>query len=182
MATAPEVTANDLLALPEGGPRYELLDGEVYQVNPPTRRHQEIVGDVFHWLYGAKNAGLGHPYVAPTGLVLPDGAMTEPDVMFIRAGREEVLAEDAIRGVPDLIVEVLSPTTRDRDRKIKYRIYERNDVPHFWWIDPDEETIYRHALGADGRYAPLDVLRRGDTLNAPFLPAEHAISVEHLFT
>lgn len=182
MTTGPELTADDLLALPEGGPRYELLDGEVYQVGPPTRRHQEIVGNVLYWLHGVKSAGLGHPYAALTALVLPDGAMALPDAMFVRTGREEILADDAIRGVPDLIVEVLSPTTRDRDRKIKYRIYARNGVPHYWWIDPDEETIFRHALGTDGRYAPVDVLRRGDTLNAPFLPAEHAIPVERVFS
>lgn len=180
MAAVPRITAEDLMALPEGTERYELLDGEVYQVNPPTTAHQRVSRRFMYWLGTAEAAGCGEPYDAPTGLLLPDGSKAEPDVQFVRRGREHIIAADAIRGVPDLVFEVLSPSTRGKDTGAKYRVYERNGVPHYWWADPDAAMVTRHALGPDGRYRLVDTLGRGDMLDFPLCPGV-TIPVADLF-
>lgn len=167
MATAPRLTADDLLAMPDDGNRYELLDGEVYQVNPPTLKHQRISIVAGAWLVRAQKAGHGFAFAAPVGVVFPDGSKAEPDLVFVLREHRSILADDAIRGVPDFIVEIISPSSRQRDLRLKYRIYERNGVPHYWLCDPDAETITAYALGEDGRYRQTAVWGRDDTLVGP---------------
>jgi Uma2 family endonuclease len=170
MATAPRLTADELLAMPDDGNRYELLDGEVYQVNPPTLKHQRISIVAGAWLVQAQKAGYGFSFAAPVGVVFPDGSKAEPDLIFVLHEHRQILAGDVIRGVPDFIVEIISPSSRRRDTALKYRIYERNGVPHYWVCDPDAETIVAHALGADGRYRQTAAWGRDDTLVCPLFP------------
>lgn len=170
MATAPRLTADDLLAMPDDGNRYELLDGEVYQLNPPVLKHQYISAGLMGWLLRARGAGYGVVFHAPVGVVFPDGSKAEPDLVFVLSAHRSILADDAVRGVPDFIVEIISPSTRQRDVTVKYRIYERNGVPHYWVCDPDAETIVAYALGADGRYRQAASWGRDDTLVCPLFP------------
>ncbi|HEX5502940.1 MAG TPA: Uma2 family endonuclease [Thermomicrobiales bacterium] len=171
MATAPPLTADDLLAMPDDGNRYELLDGEVYQLSLPSLRHQGVsVVLAGGWLMRAQEAGHGFAFAAPVGVVFPDGSKAEPDLVFVLREHRGILADDAIRGVPDFIVEIISPSSRRHDTALKYRIYERNGVPHYWLCDPDAETITAHTLGADGRYRQTAVWGRDDTLVCPLFP------------
>lgn len=170
MATAPRLTADDLLAMPDDGNRYELLDGEVYQLNPPTLKHQHISVVLTGWLLRAQDAGHGFAFHAPVGVVFSDDDKSEPDLVFVLSEHRDILAGDVIRGVPDFIVEIISPSSRRRDTALKYRIYERNGVQHYWLCDPDAETIVAYALGEDGRYRQTAVWGRDDTLVCPLFP------------
>jgi Uma2 family endonuclease len=157
--------------MPDDGNRYELLDGEVYQLGLPPLKHQGIsVRLAGGWLMCAQKAGYGFAFTAPVGVVLPDGSKAEPDLIFVLHEHRQILAGDVIRGVPDFIVEIISPSSRRRDTALKYRIYERNGVPHYWVCDPDAETIVAHALGADGRYRQTAAWGRDDTLVCPLFP------------
>lgn len=180
MATTHRLTVADLTALPSDGERYELLDGVVYQVNPPSTKHLRIVLALASWLYRAQRAGYGRGFVAPIGVILSDQSKVEPDALFIRTGREAIITEPAIVGSPDLIIEVISPTSRARDTAIKYQLYARAGVPHYWLIDPDTETVTGYELAGTGEYRVSAEWGSGDRLSSPLFPAI-TLEVEELF-
>lgn len=171
MATTHRLTVAELAALPDDGERYELLDGVIYQVNPPSTKHQQVILALANWLYRAQHAGYGRGFVAPVGLIFNDRTRVEPDALFIRAGREEIITEQAIVGVSDLIVEVISPSSRTHATTIKYQPYARARVPHYWLIDPDAETVTVHDLASTGGYVVSTEWRGDDRLNSPLFPA-----------
>ena len=107
-----------------GGTRYEVIDGELF-VNPaPGRGHQEVVGHLFWLMYGFAR----EHYL-------------EPDILFVRSGRSEMVTDRGVEGPPDLVVEVLSPSTASRDRGIKLERYKLYGVAEYWVVDPDERTV-----------------------------------------
>ena len=140
--------------------RYELIDGRAYAMSPaPTRRHQEIVGELFRQI---ANALQGHPcraYVAPFDVRLPRGSEADDDVdtvvqpdiaVFCDRSR---LDERGARGAPDWIIEVLSPGTAGHDQLLKRDLYERHGVAEYWLVHPGDRlvTVYRLLDGAYGK-------------------------------
>ena len=88
---------------------------------------------------------------------------------FIRQERLHIIGETEIRGAPDLVVEVLSPSTRRRDLRVKLQTYARFQVPFYWAADPDAQTVQVYELAAQG-YVAHPPLRAGDTLGCPLFP------------
>jgi Uma2 family endonuclease len=113
----PRLTYADLQELPEDGKRYELLEGELVVSPAPTLKHQKVTGRTYAFLLRAEDGGYGEAYVAPVYAVFDDEEVTEPDVIFIRRERLGIVTASEVRGAPDLVVEVLSPSTRRRDLK-----------------------------------------------------------------
>ncbi len=125
----PRLTYVDLVDLPDDGKRYELLEGELIVSPAPTPKHQQAAGRTFRFLGQAEDAGYGRAYVAPLYVVFDDDDVTEPDVLFIRQERLGIVTESEVRGAPDLVVEVLSPSTRKRDLPVKAQTYAKYRVP-----------------------------------------------------
>lgn len=171
MAILPRLTYADLATLPDDGKRYELLEGVLYMSPAPSVRHQAIVMHLGAWLYHAQEEGCGRAFVAPTDVVLAEDTVVQPDLFFVRRERLAILTDAALQGAPDLLIEVLSPATRERDLGAKRQLYARFRVPHFWLVDPVTETVQRYTLTPEGVYTPEPVLRRGDTLAYPLCPA-----------
>ena len=170
MATVkPLLTYDDLAELPDDGKRYELLEGELIVSPAPTPKHQRAVGHTLRFLGRAEDAGHGQVYVAPLYVVFDQDHVTEPDVLFIRTERLHIVGEADIRGAPDVVVEVLSPSTRRRDLRAKLQIYARFRVPYYWIVDPDVETAQVYELGDDG-YSDSVTLRAGQHLDCPLFP------------
>ena len=96
-----------------------------------------------------------------------------PDVVFVCRGRAAIIMEDAVRGAPDLVAEVLSPGTRARDLGPKRRLYQRMGVSVYWVADPAARTVAVHARGEGAAYAE-HVLQAGDTLSCPLFPGMEA--------
>jgi len=97
---------------------------------------------------------LGEVLIAPVAVRLDASSVAEPDLLFIAAGRSEIVGELSIDGPPDLIVEIASPSTAKRDRTVKAQLYARLGVPHYWIIDPDARTLDAFELdGTDYRMA-----------------------------
>lgn len=136
-------TIEDWLNLPEGPPFYELEDGRLVEMPSPRVHHQRIVGRLCgildRWV---EEHGLGTVIMA-VDVALPTGRGYIPDLTFIRRGREsELLAPDGkVYGTPNLVVEVVSPTTRTRDRVQKMKGYFEARVEWVWLIDSDDLTI-----------------------------------------
>lgn len=165
--TAPRLTLEEALDLPDDGRFYELLDGELFAVTSPDLDHSDIVGELFDWLRRAYRAGYGRAYTAPTQVLLdPRRARRnapEPDVFFVRKEHAARLAGRVMEGVPDLLIEVLSPITRDRDLPggKKWEIYERFAVPSCWVVDPQTRLVAQYAWHAEGYDDPARVLPGG---------------------
>ena len=138
----PRVTYADLERAPEDGRRYELYDGEVFVVPAPVPRHQivqDLIVDLLR-LHAARHGGLAID--SPIDIVFSQYDVLQPDVVFFSAARRHLVDLDsAIRHAPDLCVEVLSPSTEDRDRGRKMQIFARYGVPEYWIVDSRRESI-----------------------------------------
>jgi len=124
------------------GTRFEVIDGELYVTPGPSLGHQRIYTDLLTLLNGfAKSNGLGEVFGSPFDVLFGEGDYVEPDIMFVRRGREHILGQRGIEGPPDLVVEVLSPSTAARDLGIKLDRYRHFGVAEYWVVDPEERTI-----------------------------------------
>jgi Uma2 family endonuclease len=179
VATKTRFTFADLLAQPPGEEKvYEVLGGELVVWTAPNEKHGTAVLNGLRCLLAAEDAGYGRVHTAPRAVAfdyqdrgVEAEDVTHPDMLFVRREREEILGEQCIEAAPDLVVEVLSPTTRRDDLPggRKWAIYERYGVPFYWIIDPDARTVAAYAWSG-GRYGEPRVLRPGDTLDCPLFP------------
>ena len=137
----PRYGYEDLLAMPDDGNRHELVEGDLLVSPVPNRRHQRIVWNLVRLFGRLEERGLGQGYVAPFDVVLDWHTVFEPDVLFIRTERLDIVTERNVSGAPDLVVEVLSESTRDADLGPKLRAYGRHGVGEYWVTDPDANTV-----------------------------------------
>lgn len=136
------VTYDDYLALPADGKRYEIIDGELSMTPAPSTRHQEIVTRLLV-LIGSHVAKhhLGVLLSAPTDVVLSMIDTVQPDILFVSQSRIRIVATNNVVAIPDLIVEVVSPSSTQRDRGEKWKLYQKYELPEYWIVDPDSQTI-----------------------------------------
>lgn len=150
-------TYEDYLRLPDDGQRYEVLQGVLCLTPAPTYDHQFSVWRLSYELSRLILDGdLGVLLMSPFDIRLPRELAdpVEPDLVFFRKGNEPKAGDKSFEGVPDLVVEVLSPGTRQRDERIKKSIYQEAGIPEYWLVDPKSRTIVIHRLHEDGkRYA-----------------------------
>ncbi|HUG42353.1 MAG TPA: Uma2 family endonuclease [Longimicrobiales bacterium] len=147
----------------EGSTRYEVIAGELVVTPAPSLRHQRIVMDLGALLNGfVREHGLGQVYPGPVDVLFAEGDFLEPDIVFVRKDHRGWLTDRGIEGRPDLVVEVLSPSTAARDRGAKLERYRFFAVPEYWVVDPDTRSIevWRLAEGA----AEPEVFGLADTL------------------
>ncbi|HEX5421123.1 MAG TPA: Uma2 family endonuclease [Gammaproteobacteria bacterium] len=125
--------------------RYELLDGELYIVPSPATIHQIVSKDLQFLLeWHVRRTGCGQVLNAPLDVVLGEGAtrsVVQPDIIFISNERLDIIEEPEIAGAPDLVVEILSPTSAQRDRQNKKALYARSGVREYWVVDPSAKSI-----------------------------------------
>jgi Uma2 family endonuclease len=147
--------------------RYELIDGIAYAMGPaPTRRHQEVAGEVFRQIADALEGAPCRPYIAPFDVRLPRtneaddkiDTVVQPDISVICDKTK--LDERGCRGAPDWIVEVLSPGTAGHDQVVKRALYERVGVREYWLVHPADKvvTIYLLANGVYGKPAVQELV------------------------
>ncbi|MEE4296483.1 MAG: Uma2 family endonuclease [Wenzhouxiangella sp.] len=143
--------------------RYELIDGTAWLMSPgPGRLHQEIVGEIYFQARQSLAGQLCKAYIAPFDVRLPKGneaddlidTVVQPDVLVI-CDRDK-LDDAGLRGAPDWVVEVLSPSTAAHDQTRKLAVYERSGVSEVWLVHPTDRTLSRYRL-LDGRYERPDI-------------------------
>ena len=117
-------------------------------------------------------------FFAPLDVILSNFDVVQPDLIFVSNARAHII-QDYIRGAPDLLVEILSPSTERRDRVVKRNLYARHGVGEYWLVDPYAKTITVLILGADG-YDTRAVYGEGDTLASPTLPG-FALDISLIF-
>ena len=148
------LTIEDLEHFPDDGQRREIILGELFVTAAPTPAHQIIVGRLFTTITGhiAQN-DLGTAVISPVDVRLELNDVVEPDIVFVARGRDSLLDGKFIDGVPDHVVEVLSPSTQRTDLILKRALYARAGVPEYWIADPSRKTLVILRLGTDGVYA-----------------------------
>jgi Uma2 family endonuclease len=142
-----EWTYDEFSRLPDDGNRYEVIAGELYVTPAPGKEHQ-IVSARFNWKlrgFATVQHQLGEVLYAPIDVLLGDGEYLQPDLVFLRRDHEHYWTRRGIEGPPDLVIEVLSPSTASRDRVLKRDRYARFGVPEYWIIDAKARhvEIYR---------------------------------------
>jgi Uma2 family endonuclease len=142
-------TIKEYRELPQGSP-YQLIEGDLVMTPAPTPRHQRISSRLYKRIeaFVDKNSA-GSLYYSPIDIYLEEANAYQPDLVFISKERQEIIKEDAIYGAPDLVVEILSPSTAYYDLRKKFRVYERCGVKEYWIVDPEMLSIeiYRNEKG-----------------------------------
>lgn len=161
-------TLADYMALPEGM-RVELIDGELLKMENPTVRHQRIVGRLGFAL--VRLLGMDRVLMGPVGVHIDDYNGFAPDLVVVSA---DALPDDADRhvGTPQVVVEVLSPSTKARDRRIKAKHYFRRGVAEVWLVDGDARSVEVRTASASATMK--------ETLESMVLP-EVAIPLGEIF-
>lgn len=172
-------TLADLLDMPAGGnDLYEILGGELVVFSSPDEAHASTVTALFRLLIQAQDAGFGRARTAPRSVAfdfqergLQARDVTMPDLFLVVPERRSILGRRVVEAAPDLVVEVLSPSTREDDLPggRKWAIYERYGVRYYWIADHETRTISLYEW-RDGRFGEPIVLRPGDVLSCPLFP------------
>lgn len=175
MTTTPGVklTYEDFLLFPDDGKRHELIEGEHYVTPCPTMRHQQILGNLY-WLIRShlEHHRIGEAFLSPFDVVFSNFDVVEPDLLYMsHENAARILTADNVRGVPEIVVEIASKSTRKRDETIKKRLYERSGVSEYWVVDPAIDVVRVYRREASGFSRPNELSREaGDVLSTPLLP------------
>ena len=148
-----KLTYDEYRHFPEDGNRHEVLDGDHYMSPAPETGHQTISRRIQFQLYEQiEKIGTGFVFNAPTDIELSPYDIVQPDLLVVRRSRRSIITRSRIMGSPDLIVEILSDSTSDRDRTLKLQRYAAAGVPEYWIVDGKSRTITRFRLLEPGRY------------------------------
>ncbi len=159
----------DLAALPDDGSRYEIIDGELYEMPAPTWAHSQVIMALIRLLLPLLDRMGGTLATAPLDVFFAGADPVQPDLVVLLPGGRARPVRHGVAGPPDLLIEVLSPSNRAHDQVRKRALYARGGVREYWIIDPDAATI--EIIGADGE-AVQHVAATADgvlTLHSPLL-------------
>ncbi len=142
-----KLTYREYVCFPEDGRRHEVISGE-HVVNPaPDTYHQTLSRRIQFQLYSQiEQKGLGQVFDAPTDLQLSDHDIVQPDLIVVLRHVPNIITPKKIKGVPDLLVEILSESSANNDRVLKKELYRRSAVPEYWIVDPDDHSIMQFVL------------------------------------
>jgi Uma2 family endonuclease len=161
------VTADFYRQMPQGPPYYQLIEGNLIMSPSANFYHQKIAGRLYHYLETyLEDHPVGEAVIAPSDVFLDDINVFQPDLYYVRNENRHVLTEEGAKGAPDLVVEIVSPSTSSRDRNEKRLVYARASVGEMWIIDPVARQIEVYLL-AKGLNASPATIREPD----PFSPA-----------
>jgi len=157
----PKLTYEEFRQLPDDGKHYELVHGEVHLSPSRSTKHQLILGNTSVSLGTyVRSARLGVLFCAPLDVCLNPDTALQPDLIFISAERVGIVQENFVAGAPELVVEVVSPSTTVHDRVTKLPIYAEAGVPEFWLIDSQARTV--EVLKLQGKKYFVDATLAGD--------------------
>ncbi len=164
------MTYHEYALLPQDRNRYEVLDGELYMTPSPAYIHQWIVISVGSILLEhVSTRKLGVVLTAPMDVLLSEANIVQPDILYVQAGHAPARDARNITVAPDLIIEVLSPSSIEQDRETKKAVYARHGVSHYWIIDPESRTLEMYALSG-AQYQLASEFRGDAAATSPLFP------------
>ena len=144
-------TYEDLLRLPDDGKRYEIIDGELYEMTAPGSDHAGVVMNIIAVMHPIVTSLGARIFTAPLDVFFPGANPVQPDVLVLLPERLDLISKRGIEGAPDLVVEVLSPSDPGRDRVRKRALYARAGVREYWIVSPEAAIVEVLALH-EGEY------------------------------
>lgn len=161
--------------------RYELIEGDLLLTPSPNARHQAIQFRLVLKLgLFVEQGNLGAVLSAPTDVILSEENVVQPDILFVAAARVAIIdPKGGVNGAPDLVFEILSPTTASRDRVFKRKLYSRYGVREYWIVDPDGRSVEILARAPSG-LETVRVFPTGSVISSPLLPGL-SIPVDDVF-
>ncbi|TCP26608.1 Uma2 family endonuclease [Scopulibacillus darangshiensis] len=160
------LTYDDYLGMPDDGRRYELINGELNVMEPaPLVEHQRILRFLTK-TFEKHCSKAGDFLFAPVDVIFSNEYVLQPDFVFISRERQPIIKDKAIEGAPDLIVEILSPSTAKKDKIDKKTVYQRYGVKEYWIIDPIYRLLEQFILES-GQLRLLKVLNTDDIITSP---------------
>ena len=154
MATArigAKLTSEDYYAMSDDGHRYELIEGDLIVPPAPDLAHQGVSGELHMLLRSAAHRVGAKVFAAPTDVYLSSETVVQPDLLVVLREHVARMTHRGIEGAPDLVVEILSPGSSERDRQTKSRLYAQAGVPEYWIVSPEARLIEVLVL-RDGGY------------------------------
>jgi Uma2 family endonuclease len=162
--------ADDLRSFPDDRNRYEIIGGQLIVSPSPSTRHQQILLELASslkvYLLAERR---GQVFVAPLDVRLSFYDVVQPDLLVVLNDRREIIQERGIVGAPNLVVEILSPSSEITDRVDKAALYASSGVQEYWIVDPIAEVVTVYGLDGD-RFAPSAKLKRSADLYSVVLP------------
>ncbi len=156
----------DYKLLPEGAP-YQLIEGELIMTPAPNPRHQIISGNIFEKIRHLTK-GLGITFYSPIDVYFGEENAYQPDIVFIKKERQEIIKDDGIYGSPDLVIEILSLSTAYYDIKKKFKVYEKFGVQEYWIVDPETNSVEIYS-NEKGHFSLIGKAEREGDIESPLL-------------
>ena len=167
-------TADDYRTLPETGPRYQLVDGDLILTPAPHTRHQRICRNLEVLLVAhTARPGGGEVLHAPFDVYLDQHNVLQPDILLVLDAHAERIGPDGLYGPPDLAIEIASPATAALDRGTKRKVYARHGTQELWLVDHEPDKILAYRLQADPEH-PHATWTLGESATTPLLPGLEA--------
>ena len=176
------LTYEDYLQFPDDGKRHEIVEGDHYMTPAPRTKHQKISVNLATAMASfAKQHKLGLVFTAPCDVILSDENVVQPDLLFVSTARAAIVTEDNIQGAPDIMVEILSESSRKKDEVTKRKLYERFGVQEYWIVDPELEIVKIFKLTQHGYGRASELSKEtNDVLNTELLSG-FACAVSEIF-
>lgn len=165
----------DLTSLPDDGRRYEIVEGELFEIPSPGWAHQTVLVHLFMTIHPAVEAAGGSLVLSPLYVFLQGAEPVQPDLMVLLPGGAGRPGQWGITGPPDLLVEVTIPATRGRDLLTKRALYARAGVREYWVVDPETRTVVVFALDRDA-FHEAALAGRDDRVASPLLGADFTVA------
>lgn len=159
IASPPRTMMEVYKSLPEGTP-VQLIENNIVMAPAPLYKHQRISNDINVKLSNFVNKNKsGEVLAAPFDVFLDEVNVFQPDIMFISNNNKDIIGKDGLHGAPDLVIEILSPSTAKYDLNQKRVVYQRSGVKEYWIVDPESKETQGYVL-KDGRYGEPLILER----------------------
>ncbi len=173
-------TYQEYLKLPDDGKRHEILNGELIMTPAPNPLHQMVLAKLFTILnnYVLKTK-LGILLPSPCDVVLDETHVLQPDILFISEKNRHLITEQNINGTPDLVIEIISPTTAYYDLVQKKDIYQRFGVQEYWLVDPKRHSVQVFSLKKGKLVPEQEVLQKGEVTSRVL--NEFTFQIEEIF-
>jgi len=177
MAVQAKITADEFLQLPESQTLTELIDGEIIVSPAPEPMHQIRTARAYDVIKALVPGGI--VLFSPIDVYLSTNDVVQPDVLWISPESNCKIEQKFLSGAPDLVVEVLSPSTALRDKQTKFRLYEKYGVREYWIVEPTAQYIEVWSL-VEGKFTLHGVFGAGETFTSAVL-GDKSVAVSAIF-
>ena len=145
-----KLTYADYLGYPDDGNRHEIIDGDHYMNPAPSTDHQAVSRHIQFQLYSQiELKELGSVINAPVDVQLGESDIVQPDIVVVLKGNR-IITPSKVKGAPDHVIEIISPSTQSNDRGLKKSLFEKSGVKEYWIVDPFDHAVEQFVLSGEG--------------------------------